>query len=169
MGSCVPSACVLTGVAARRIATAATGVGNDGSWRNDSSVYCRIPRGEASRPSWRPPRRRYIAGYCARKLPYPLSFSWLGALVVRRRSSRCFGQLSERRRDADAAEFCGQSRAVRSGVRAPPPARSARSRFRMMVPPKSCRATNMHVEVVRLRCIRASQYVHRCALMCRAS
>lgn len=34
---------------------------------------------------------------------------------------------------------------------------------------KSCRATNMHVEVVRLWCIRASLYVHRCASMCCAA
>lgn len=79
------------------------GVENDDSWKNDSSAYCRIPRG-GSYPSWRPSRQR-CGVLRARKLPYPLSFSWLGAFVVRRRSSRCFGQLSECRRDADAAKF----------------------------------------------------------------
>lgn len=75
MGSCVSSACVVTGVAARRIATAVTGLETTTTRRgkNDSSAYCRIPRGGSRRLSWRPPRRRFAVGFCARA-SYPIRY-----------------------------------------------------------------------------------------------
>jgi len=67
MESCVRGACVVTGVAARRIATAAAGVEATISWNNVGSTYCRAPR-DGSYPSWQhfSPRRRSIVGLHAR-------------------------------------------------------------------------------------------------------
>lgn len=105
------SACVVTGVAPLSLRG-----WNGDSWNNGGSAYCRIPRGEP--PLVAAPPRLVVTprDSCARtcRSIYPLSFSWLDAFVVQRRSSRYLGQLSERRRDADDANFAGLSSTLSS-------------------------------------------------------
>jgi len=173
MGSCVRGACVVTGVAARRIATAATGVETTISWNNVGSAYCRAPRG-GSHPSWQHsyPRRRSIADCMrARMLPsvLNLSFSWLDALVAhRRRSSRCFRQLFRtsptppnysriiKRECRQRQQPFGQARSVARKVTHP-------HRSLILGVILVLRDRGMLVGVVRSRYIRAPQCVHRCA------
>ena len=66
------SACVVTGVAARRITTATTGL--ETTTRGRTTI---VPTAEfheeAAAPPWQPPRRRYIAGFCARA-SYPIHY-----------------------------------------------------------------------------------------------
>lgn len=165
MGSCVPSACVVTGVAARRIATAATGLETTRG-KNDSSAYCRIPR-VGSRPSWRPPRRRYVAGFCARA-SYPIRYRSADSAhssyedAPPGASDSCRSVVAT----PTSQNFWTIERAV-SRVRSPSPTPSARSHFRMVPQNRAARRTCMSRSFACgasvLRCTRTD--VHWCVAL----